>query len=173
MEPQEERRTRTRVPPVEAEVDQLPTSRSLAEKVSHPPQPPAPGRQQPLVRGRKGGVHAVQLVQPVAVAAAVAVPPAEGGVWQSAEVVAPAGPYQGLARVVPRQPLRPWSIPHAQPAVVEAGLAAAQQQGVGVGAATSPVVLLGPEAVEAFVVVEVVGTRWVARPTLRHGLTAA
>lgn len=124
-----------------------------------------------MVLGRKGGVHAVQAVQAGA-AVAAAVPFAGVGVWQSAEVAAPGGPYQAPARVVPRQPLRPRNIPHAQPAVDEAGLAAARRQGAGVGV-MSPVVLLGPEAVEAVVVVEVVGTPWVALPTLPHGLTAA
>lgn len=120
------------------------------------------------------GVPAVQAVQPVVVAAA-AVPPVEVGAWQSAEVAAPAGPrpYQGLATVVPRQPLQPRNTPHAQPAAVEAGLAAAQQQVVGVEEVTSPVELPGPEAEEAFVVVEAVGTRWVARPILPHALTVA
>lgn len=116
-------------------------------------------------------VRAVQLVP----AAAAAVPPVEVGAWQSVGVAAPVGPrpHQGLATVVPRQPLRPRHTPRAQPAAVEAGLAAGQQQVEGVGEVTSPVELLGPGAEEAFVVVEAVGTRWTVRPILPHGLTAA
>lgn len=80
--------------------------------------------------------------------------------------------YQSLAR----QQGRPRNFPPVSPAVVDAGLAAVQKQEVAVEMGclmTLLVVRLGPEVVEAFAAVEVVGVRWVGPPGLPHALTVA
>lgn len=75
-----------------------------------------------------------------------------------------------------RQQGRPRNFPPVSRAVAEVGLAAVQKQGVGVEMGclmTLLVVRLGPEAVEAFAAVEVVGVPWAVPPGLPHALTAA